>query len=75
MDCQQTEVTPMTTSSDHLTKSTPRPSGAHWHELTATLSPESKEKFGDWLSQQLAELESELDSFVTPNSLLKSLRR
>jgi hypothetical protein len=65
----------MTTSSDHQTQSAPRPSGAHWHELTATLSPKSKEEFGDWLSDQLAGLERELDSYVTPDSLRKSLRR
>ncbi len=65
----------MTTSSDHRTPSNPRPSGEHWYELTATLSPESKEEFGNWLRSQLECLEYELDSFVTQNSLRKSLRR
>jgi hypothetical protein len=65
----------MTTSSDQKTSIAPRPSGAHWHELTATLSPESKAAFGRWLSDQLDGLERDLDSYVTPNSRSKSLRR
>lgn len=65
----------MTTSSDQKTIATPRPSGAHWNELTATLSPESKAAFGRWLSDQLEGLERDLDSYVTPNSLCKSPRR
>ena len=65
----------MTTSSDYRTPSAPQPSGEHWYELTATLSPESAQEFGDWLSQELAGLESDLESYVTPNSLRKSLRR
>lgn len=70
----------MTTSSDHQNPSSPQPSenwsgGEHWFELTATLSPESTEEFGEWLRDELAALENELDLFVTPNSLLKSIRR
>lgn len=70
----------MTTSSDHRKPSSP-PSGAnwgggeHWYELTATLSPESTAEFGDWLTVELSTLEIELDSFVTPHSLRKSIRR
>ncbi len=70
----------MTTSSDHRNpSSSPQPSanwagGEHWFELTATLSPESTEEFGEWLSESLAIMEDELDSFITPNSLHKSFR-
>jgi len=65
----------MTTSSDHRTPPAPQPSGEHWYELTATLSAESTEEFGDWLSQELAGLENKLDLYVTPNSLCKGLGR
>jgi len=65
----------MTTSSDHPTPSAPRPSGTHWHELSATLAPKSTEEFGVWLSEELDALVCEMDAFVTPNSLRKSLRR
>ena len=69
----------MTTSSDHQS-STPQPNqnwavGEHWYELTATLSHESKEEFSKWLDTELAYLEDDLERFVTPNSLHKSLRR
>ncbi len=64
----------MTTSSDHRTPA-PAPCGKHWNELTATLSPESTEEFGTWLSKQLTALEERMDAFVTPHSLRKSLRR
>ena len=65
----------MTSSSDHRTPSSPRPGGEHWHTLTATLSAQSTEEFSTWLSLELKVLEEQLDKFVTPNSLLKSLRR
>lgn len=65
----------MTDSSDHRTPPSPRPGGEHWNTLTATLSVESTEEFGTWLSQELKTLEEQLERFVTPNSLLKSLRR
>ncbi len=58
----------MTTSSDHRTPATPRPSGEHWFELTATLCRESTEAFGDWLSDELRALESQLEAYVTPKS-------
>ncbi|MGI9470237.1 MAG: hypothetical protein ACR2NZ_01810 [Rubripirellula sp.] len=64
----------MTTSSDHRTPPPP-PSGEHWYELTATLSAESTEAFGSWLEDELQTLEDELESFVTPQSLRKTLRR
>ena len=69
----------MTTSSDHRNPSSPQPrenwGGEHWFELTATLSPESTQEFGEWLRDELSTLEDELDSFTTPNSLRKSIRR
>lgn len=65
----------MTTSSDHRTPATPRPCGEHWFELTATLSRESTEAFGDWLSYELKQLEDRLEAYVTPNSRRKSRRR
>ena len=70
----------MKTSSDHQYPSSPQPrenwaGGEHWFELTATLSPESTEKFADWLTLELSAMEEELDSFVTPNSLHRSIRR
>lgn len=67
--------TPMNTSSDHRTPSASRPCGKHWDELTATLAAKSTDEFATWLSQELEILVSELDTFVTPNSLRKSLRR
>lgn len=67
----------MTTSNDHQA---PPPqddwaAGEHWDELTATLSSESKEEFGAWISQELDEMLCDLDSYITPHSLKKSLRR
>jgi hypothetical protein len=64
----------MTTSSDHRTPA-PQPSGDHWAELTATLPEEPTQEFGTWLDHALEMLEDELEQFVTPNSLRKSLRR
>ncbi len=57
----------MTTSSDHQTP--PKASGEHWYELTATLAQESCELFGDWLSQELQALESDLEQFTTQRSV------
>lgn len=65
----------MTTSSDHRTPSRPRLSGEHWFELTATLSRESTEVFGTWLSSELRQLEDCLEGYVTPNSRRKTRRR
>jgi hypothetical protein len=65
----------MTTSSDHRTPASPRPSGEHWYELTATLSRKSTEAFGDWLTDELKDLECMLDAYVTPRSRLKSRGR
>jgi hypothetical protein len=69
----------MKTSSDHH-PSTPQPrakwaGGEHWFEMTATLSPQSKAKFGKWIDEELAHLEDEFDRFVTPNSRGISQRR
>ena len=65
----------MTTSSDHRTPATPKPSGEHWFELTATLSRESTEAFGDWLYDELRQLEDQLEAYVTPNSRRKARGR
>ena len=69
----------MTTSSDHHQPSSPnsgqnRASGEHWYELTATLSPQSKEEFGKWIDGELAYLENDLQRFVTPKSLQNQRR-
>ena len=40
-----------------------RPMGEHWYDLTATLSRDSREKFGDWLTHELEIIELELSSF------------
>lgn len=42
--------------------------GEHWYELTATLSRQSRDEFGVWLSEELHGLELELSHFSTPNS-------
>ena len=65
----------MTTSSDHRTPATPRPSGEHWYELTATLCRESTDAFGVWLSDELKALEVQLEAYVTPDSRRKSCGR
>ncbi len=56
----------MTTSNNP--KTPPTASGEHWYELTATLTQQSCELFGDWLNQELAALESELEKFTTERS-------
>lgn len=58
----------MTTSSDHRKPELPTPSGEHWLSLTATLSKESTDEFGDWLSENLHDLEALLEVFVTAKS-------
>ena len=65
----------MPASSEHHTPSKPEPSGEHWSELTATLSGDFTQILGDWLNDELADLEGRLSKYVTPNSLRKSLRR
>ena len=62
-------------ASNHPTPAKPRFEGYHWDELTATLSCESIEILAAWMERDLAEMEQKLESYVTPNSLLKSLRR
>ncbi len=64
----------MPASSDHQTSTKPRLEGRHWIELTATLSFESTEVFANWVDDELAQMERELDFYVTPQSLRKSLR-
>lgn len=64
----------MTTSSDHRTPAVTS-YGDHWLELTATLCLASTDEFGDWISRDLAKMERELYSYVTHNSLRKSLRK
>lgn len=70
----KTETHPMTTSSKNTTHEAPKPSGEHWNELIATLPEQSVEQFGTWLDAQLAELDAELEKYVTKISLRKSLR-
>ncbi len=65
----------MTTSSDNTTPSDPRPEGAHWTELTATLPRESTEVFGQWLSDDLDLLTEQLERFASPRSILKDIKR
>ncbi len=64
----------MTTSSDQTSPSPETPSNEGWGELTATLSPESTEVLDRWMIEQLRDLETRLDEFVSPRSLCKSLR-
>ena len=39
--------------------------GEHWYDLTATLSRDSREEFGDWLTQELELIELQLSHFST----------
>ena len=43
-------------------------SGEHWYDLTATLSRQSRDEFGVWLSAELDALELALCHFSTPIS-------
>ncbi|NND95960.1 MAG: hypothetical protein HKN47_01370 [Pirellulaceae bacterium] len=65
----------MPTSSENRTPKAPRLEGEHWNEFIATLCLESTVAFGDWLSDDLANLETKLDQFASPMSVRKSLRR
>ncbi len=65
----------MPTSSEKPTSNTPLLEGTHWNEFIATLSVDSAEEFGQWLSQDLAELEAKLERFASKSSIKKSLRR
>jgi len=51
------------------------PAGEHWFEMTATLAPGPTAQLSHWIDVELALLEDELNEFVTPGSLKKSLRR
>ncbi|EMI16577.1 hypothetical protein RMSM_06500 [Rhodopirellula maiorica SM1] len=62
----------MTTSSD--LKTSPNPSDERWHALAATISPESTDVFGQWVSDQLKELEARLGDFESPRSVCHNLR-
>ena len=42
--------------------------GEHWYDLTATLSRQSRDEFGVWLSEELDSLELTLCHFSTPIS-------
>jgi hypothetical protein len=64
----------MTTSSDQRTPSPVTSHGDHWLELTALLCRDATKELGDWISCDLAVLEKESSSYVTPRSLGKSLR-
>ena len=65
----------MPASSNHPAPARPRLEGDHWTELMATLSNESTEILGSWIDNELAKMQRKLDSFVSPNSLHKSLSR
>ena len=39
--------------------------GEHWYDLTATLSRDSREEFGDWLTHELELAELQLSRFST----------
>ncbi len=65
----------MSTSSDNKTPSLSRPTGDHWHELTAMLSPDATDVFAQWLSDDLDELADELAQFASPRSIMKSISR
>ena len=54
---------------------TPRPTGEHWRELAATLSPERTDELSRWMECELQTLEQRLSAYVTGNSLRRSLRR
>ncbi len=45
--------------------------GEHWYDLTATLSRQSRDEFGVWLSEELDALELALSHFSTPFSRQK----
>lgn len=64
----------MTTSSNNSTHEVPKPSAEHWNELIAVLPEQNIEQFGDWMDEQLAALDADLDKYVTKVSLRKSLR-
>jgi len=65
----------MTTSSDNLLPSAPRPEAKNWHEIASTFAPNATEKFSDWIDEQLRALEVSQCRFVTRQGLVKSLRR
>ncbi len=51
------------TNSSTSPSSTKAPIGEHWYDLTATLSRDAREEFGDWLTHELAIIELQLSSF------------
>ncbi len=53
------------TNSSTSPSSTKAPIGEHWYDLTATLSRDAREEFGDWLTHELAIIELQLSSFST----------
>ena len=65
----------MTTSSEQSIPSAPRPGGEHWSELTAVLCEDSVLALDRWMDEDLRRLVTELDRFVSPNSLKKNLQR
>ncbi len=70
---RKTEITPMANSSTSQTstKATDVPAqvaGEHWYDLTATLSHDAREEFGDWLTDELESIELQLSHFSTPLS-------
>jgi hypothetical protein len=71
---QKTEAHPMTTSSKKNTHEAPKPSAEHWNELIAILPEQTVEQFAEWMDEQLASLDADLQKYVTRVSLRKNLR-
>ncbi|QDT13624.1 hypothetical protein [Planctomycetes bacterium K23_9] len=67
----------MPTSSENRTPNDLKLEGEHWNELIAVISPksiESLDSFDEWMSEQLSDLETQLDEFSSRRSIKKSLR-
>lgn len=43
--------------------------GEHWYDMTATLSRDARDEFGDWLDEKLEAFEIELWCFSSARSL------
>ncbi|MAI73031.1 MAG: hypothetical protein CMM01_19290 [Rhodopirellula sp.] len=64
-------------SSTQATAASVKAKGEHWFDLTATLSRDSREEFGNWLTSELEIIELELSRFSTAlsNQQIKSQRK
>ncbi len=65
----------MTTSSDNRSKPASRPEAKNWLEISSQIDKTAAEKLGEWLDEQLKQLEASQLKFVTTQSTAKSLRR